>query len=421
MLPADELKPRLLDRDWLVREAVARWFRSSWSRDPDLVPLVLEAVRRHPRRVSRHLLSLCDRFVLTPESLDRVVAALEDPVDEDTGLHLNRMLWGAPGPLLAANLERILGNPFLLEPTALRVERRAELATWPAEKLWDDLVELTDAARGRDASSIDFGRARDLVDALSSHGEVDAGRVLSAIAAHGEDWWLEVFAVELAGARGMREAVPALVSKLRCEGDYLHEAALHALARIGDPNAVDSIRAAYPHESFDFRLYASGVLGDLKCEPAEEALLALLPTERDVALRAYLCVALCEQFSARGLDLVLREIESGYDASVASLEEAVLPVADILGARLPRAKAWRAKAERERERTARALRDLDDFADDFPFAEDDEDAAPYSDADLDHVLAPVVPRVRTHPKIGRNAPCPCGSGRKYKRCCGRTW
>ncbi len=22
-------------------------------------------------------------------------------------------------------------------------------------------------------------------------------------------------------------------------------------------------------------------------------------------------------------------------------------------------------------------------------------------------------------KIGRNAPCPCGSGRKYKRCCGR--
>ena len=22
------------------------------------------------------------------------------------------------------------------------------------------------------------------------------------------------------------------------------------------------------------------------------------------------------------------------------------------------------------------------------------------------------------PKVGRNDPCPCGSGRKYKRCCG---
>ena len=26
--------------------------------------------------------------------------------------------------------------------------------------------------------------------------------------------------------------------------------------------------------------------------------------------------------------------------------------------------------------------------------------------------------VRESPKIGRNAPCPCGSGKKYKKCCG---
>ena len=25
------------------------------------------------------------------------------------------------------------------------------------------------------------------------------------------------------------------------------------------------------------------------------------------------------------------------------------------------------------------------------------------------------------PKIGRNDPCPCGSGKKYKKCCGRGW
>lgn len=28
------------------------------------------------------------------------------------------------------------------------------------------------------------------------------------------------------------------------------------------------------------------------------------------------------------------------------------------------------------------------------------------------------PYTRTSPKISRNAPCPCGSGKKYKRCCG---
>ena len=27
--------------------------------------------------------------------------------------------------------------------------------------------------------------------------------------------------------------------------------------------------------------------------------------------------------------------------------------------------------------------------------------------------------VRAQPKVGRNEPCPCGSGKKYKQCCGR--
>ncbi|PCC69059.1 SEC-C motif-containing protein [Nannocystis exedens] len=34
--------------------------------------------------------------------------------------------------------------------------------------------------------------------------------------------------------------------------------------------------------------------------------------------------------------------------------------------------------------------------------------------DCDHGPAPYV---RTAPKIGRNDPCPCGSGKKYKKCC----
>lgn len=28
------------------------------------------------------------------------------------------------------------------------------------------------------------------------------------------------------------------------------------------------------------------------------------------------------------------------------------------------------------------------------------------------------PYVRTSPKIGRNDPCSCGSGKKFKKCCG---
>ena len=33
--------------------------------------------------------------------------------------------------------------------------------------------------------------------------------------------------------------------------------------------------------------------------------------------------------------------------------------------------------------------------------------------------APRAPIVRDGRKVGRNDPCPCGSGKKYKQCCGK--
>ena len=30
---------------------------------------------------------------------------------------------------------------------------------------------------------------------------------------------------------------------------------------------------------------------------------------------------------------------------------------------------------------------------------------------------PVEQFVRANPKVGRNDPCPCGSGKKFKKCC----
>jgi preprotein translocase subunit SecA len=34
-----------------------------------------------------------------------------------------------------------------------------------------------------------------------------------------------------------------------------------------------------------------------------------------------------------------------------------------------------------------------------------------------HQHAPVATFQRATPKVGRNDPCPCGSGKKHKKCC----
>jgi uncharacterized protein YecA (UPF0149 family) len=37
--------------------------------------------------------------------------------------------------------------------------------------------------------------------------------------------------------------------------------------------------------------------------------------------------------------------------------------------------------------------------------------------DHDHHHHGIAPYVRATLKVGRNDPCPCGSGKKYKKCC----
>ena len=38
--------------------------------------------------------------------------------------------------------------------------------------------------------------------------------------------------------------------------------------------------------------------------------------------------------------------------------------------------------------------------------------------DLEILLNPPKPKI-AEKKVGRNEPCPCGSGKKYKKCCGK--
>jgi len=40
-------------------------------------------------------------------------------------------------------------------------------------------------------------------------------------------------------------------------------------------------------------------------------------------------------------------------------------------------------------------------------------------ADQTHEVQKVATIVRQVPRVGRNDPCSCGSGKKYKKCCGK--
>lgn len=55
-------------------------------------------------------------------------------------------------------------------------------------------------------------------------------------------------------------------------------------------------------------------------------------------------------------------------------------------------------------------------ADEYEYYEDDEDEVDLQDFEDNKVMA--GNKGVKYPGTPRNAPCPCGSGKKYKRCCG---
>lgn len=70
------------------------------------------------------------------------------------------------------------------------------------------------------------------------------------------------------------------------------------------------------------------------------------------------------------------------------------------------------EAARQAEQEALAL--------ELKHKEDDQAAFSYSGGGVEDLEKPRTRPAKAGPRIGRNDPCPCGSGKKYKKCCGRN-
>ena len=430
MLTPDQIKPFLLNADKYIRRAAVAYFAESWSRDPDLIPIILDAYARFGDREDTLSLGVCDRFLVTGPSLDLVLEHLANADHTRVIESLNRVIAHAPGELLLARGPAILEVPKLLPDIVTQLQRRRDFAGWSGDKLWQELQDY--ASRAEDESfvgDLDDSYADDLIDALSQHDVPDADtlcRLLREL--QGEDGWLEIFLVDLAGERRIHQAIPALVDKFKIDTDLLPERCAIALAEIGDPEASRLIRDAFPTEANIYKFLPSELLGRIKHQESEDAILALLETEQDLTVRTLLCASLCELFSERAIEVVTKEIESDYDTELTSLEEELLPVAEVLGVELPEAEQWKQDREQEEERLARLTAEWESGGIN-PFAgleEDDLDEDEFDDLDEDEDdvprdVAAIIPATirRTGPKVGRNDPCPCGSGKKYKKCCGK--
>lgn len=429
MLNPKDLKPYLLHEDEPVRNAVVEYFADRWYQDEGIVPMILQACDRFGEGENIRGLHACRRFPISEQAFLDLVARLSS-IPETTNMtgvnvsyHVNHAIATAPVGLLLKHETAVLENPHQTKETMDFIQHRREFAGWSAQRLWKELQDYARRSEEKKyANDINHAYVDALVEALAPCDVPDAETFCALLRSPDSEYsWLEIFLIDLAGERCVHETIPILVDKFRIDTDYMLERCSEALAKIGDPEAVRLIRNAFPNESWSYRLYTSSVLGKIKIQESEDAIIALLESEGDTTIRTNLCLGLCKLFSRRGVDVVRQEIRTQYDSSLVELEEELLPVAHILGIDLPEADEWRQRREERKQFRAQRQQELNELGSRYA-ALKEQGIDPFAKlGSFPRRPEPAQTATYRHhdDKVGRNDPCPCGSGKKYKKCCER--
>ena len=432
MLTPDQVVPFLLHDDVLVRRHVVRYLRDA----SDVGPLTVD-----------HCWAAIDRFGADDDvwgipslmaglpagdgAVGRLLRAVAPgAASARAARHYQDALQELPFDALVRNRDAVLTATTLPPAVREHLDRRLSLADHPPGELFDQLMDY-----GRDlgdsySSGEIYSRSAVLVEAIARRA--DPAVLDQAMATLDDESathdWREIFAVQLLGHARHGPAVGRLVDRFEIDADVLREEASKALARIGTADVADRLAAFYPGKPWHVRLYTAGPLGHLKRPESEAALLKMLAVEQHLRDHP---AEWADDEGGPLLDHVLNELVdlgslAGHAATlelvavdpehpeVVGICEGLVASAVMAGVTLPKEAVWRRRIDRYHTRvTSRVMADLDAPPRPSPGP---KSAAPAAFAGLgDDRLAPLR---RDAPKVGRNDPCPCGSGKKHKKCCG---
>ncbi len=206
------------------------------------------------------------------------------------------------------------------------------------------------------------------------------------------DGILAVYAVSLVGAA---EYIPRLARLLeQQDGDVLVDQAVSTLSMFQREETIEAVRPYAFQE--DTALSAIHVLANIKSKQAVRVLREVFSKQRDDDLQAFCFEALCHQLDKEALPEVeqyVKRAEKRGRSWMIDVEQNAYAYYTILEIDHPKLETWKAIAE-QRYRHFQAVLQTPPRPTNIPYR-------------------------RKERKIGRNDPCPCGSGKKYKKCCGK--
>ncbi|WP_272495778.1 SEC-C metal-binding domain-containing protein [Bacillus pinisoli] len=188
-----------------------------------------------------------------------------------------------------------------------------------------------------------------------------------------------IFTIYMIGLLKLEEYIPQLVELLTSEDDLLVEEVTNALILFQSDEVLTALLPFLTSE--DSVIYAVSVAANIKSDLAVSVLQEAYCQTKGLAELDLLFEALCHHFSVKALPTIATHMDQEEHTTLVEVEQLAYSYYTITGESHPDLKSWKHYA-------------------------------------LQHVIDFNQTPIRIETKIGRNDPCPCGSGKKYKKCCG---
>ena len=437
-LAESKIKEAILHPEEEVRRTALGYFSRSHTQDETIMPLVIEAVEKYGRDKAFGILRDADSLPQTEATIKWLAGELTKDWDlEDVGndnycTAIALILCKARPDLLKPEYYELPAFPEELQEW---MEERLEMAGWDWDTGWTVLEQFGQDVREQGQYTVQDSRRADwIVEALARHpgkGDVILPLLHRRYRGHERNLmeWLEGPLVELAGRMRLEEAVPILVERMQEDDLNLSESCGTALPWIGGDMVVQALADRWHDGNGNFRCGAAEIMEHVHTDLSVQKCLEFLGTEEDDDTKDFLANALLGNFAEEAIEpvreMVLKDDEDLTPDEIDTRYRLVV-TSTVMGVTFPEYEQWYKQVveknwewvNKEPNRIRENFgKDDEDFEEEDLEYEDWEEGMVEEDA-YDHApYEPPTPIKREHPITGRNDPCPCGSGKKYKKCC----
>jgi hypothetical protein len=384
-----KIEPHLVSDDLLVQEFVMHALQEFPDVPEEWTTLLLkEAIAKKEKEII--ILANIDSFRFNSESLAILLeGALE--TDYDSQFLYSRLI---------RNLDPVLKLKHRGELEQFLPQKDFEfyqlLMTADKAAVWNEYDKVLSALSQQLSFDHDaYTRAKEIARILVERGLVDQDYIKSILEDQKQHEFFQlngILAVYMAGIMKLNQLIPILAGLLDQEDDLLQEEVADALSAFQSDEAVEQA-APFINDS-PMSIYPISILGNTKTDQSIEKLKNLYTLVDDEENKVLIVEALCHQLSEKGLEVVEKAAEEDFYSDIYESERIFYGFYKVMGVQHPKLGEWVRLANQRDEDYVNRKQEL-------------ETAVPQNQ--------PVI----NDSKVGRNDPCPCGSGKKYKKCCGQ--